>query len=111
MFRYVGSVLDNEEHFYDHENQIACLAVNKDENIVSFGDIEGNILCLSIEDKELLFTMNMNSQKIIRMHFIQNNVIVAAETEVRMIDASGHNIGSYLIDKNNGTISDIELDN
>jgi hypothetical protein len=51
MFRYVGSVLDNEEHFYDHENQIASLAVNKDENMISFGDIEGNIFCLSIEEK------------------------------------------------------------
>lgn len=52
----------------------------------------------------------MNSQKITRMHFIQNNVIIAAETEVRMIDASGSNIGSYLVDTNNGVLSDIEVD-
>ena len=53
----------------------------------------------------------MNSQRIVRMHFIQSNVIVAAETEVRMLDASGGSIGSYLIDKNNGTVNDIEMDN
>lgn len=53
----------------------------------------------------------MNSQKIARLHFIQNNVIIAAETEVRMVDASGCNIGSYQIDTNNGTINQIELDN
>lgn len=45
------------------------------------------------------------------MHFLQNNVIIAAETEVRIVDAEGSVIASYLIDKNNGTISDIELDN
>jgi len=27
-FRYVGSVLDNEDTFFDHENQITSLAVN-----------------------------------------------------------------------------------
>jgi hypothetical protein len=41
------------------------------------------------------------------MHFIQNNVIIAAETEVRMVDVSGSNIGSYSVDTNNGTISQI----
>ena len=49
----------------------------------------------------------MNSQRIVRMHFIQSNVIIAAETEVRMLDISGSNIGSYLVDKNNGNINDI----
>lgn len=78
---------------------------------MAFGDIEGNVLCFSIEEKEQLFNFNINSQKITRMHFIQNNVIIAAETEVRMVDASGTSIGSYQIDKNNGTVSDIELDN
>lgn len=107
MFRYVGNVLDNEEHFYDHENQITSLAVNRDENILAFGDIEGSILCLSIEEKEQLFSFNMNSQKITRMHFIQNNVIIAAETEVRIVDAGGNVIGSHLIDKNNGTVNDM----
>lgn len=53
----------------------------------------------------------MNSQKIIRMQFIQNNVIIAAETEVRMLDISGTNIGSLMVDTNNGTISNIEVDN
>jgi hypothetical protein len=38
-------------------------------------------------------------------------VIISAETEVRIIDASGQNIGGYSIDSNNGTISNIELDN
>ena len=28
--RYVGNVLDNEEHFYEHENQIVSLAVSND---------------------------------------------------------------------------------
>ena len=41
------------------------------------------------------------------MHFIQNNVVIAAETEVRMVDAGGQVIGGYQIDKNNGNISDI----
>jgi hypothetical protein len=45
------------------------------------------------------------------MHFLQNNLIVAAETEVRMTDVTGTNIGSYLVDSNNGTIADMELDN
>ena len=53
----------------------------------------------------------MNSQKIIRIHFIQNNIIIAAETQIRIVDASGQEIGSYLVDKNNGTINDMELDN
>ena len=44
------------------------------------------------------------------MHFIQNNVVIGAETEVRVVDATGQDIGSYLVDKNNGTISDMELD-
>jgi hypothetical protein len=49
----------------------------------------------------------MNSQKISRMHFIQNNVVIASETEVRMLDAGGSVIGSYQIDKNNGIIQDM----
>lgn len=53
----------------------------------------------------------MNSQKIVRMHFIQNNVIIAAETEVRMVDVSGTNISSLMVDTNNGSINDIEIDN
>ncbi len=47
-FRYVGSVIDNEDHFYDHQNQIASITANNEENIIAFGDIEGNIICLSI---------------------------------------------------------------
>ena len=39
LFRYVGNVLDNEEIFYDHENQIISLSASKDEKIVAFGDI------------------------------------------------------------------------
>jgi hypothetical protein len=74
---------------------------------VCFGDIEGNVLCLSIDEKEQLFNLNMNSQKISRMHFIQNNVVIASETEVRMLDAGGSVIGSYQIDKNNGIIQDM----
>lgn len=66
---------------------------------------------MDFEEKDQLFNLNMNSQKIARMHFIQNNVIIAAETEVRMVDASGANIGSYYIDTNNGLISQIEIDN
>lgn len=53
----------------------------------------------------------MNSQKIARIHFIQNHVIIAAETEMRMVDITGSTIGSYQVDANNGTIQDIELDN
>lgn len=64
-------------------------------------------MCLGIEEKEQLFSFNMNSQKITRMHFLQNNVIIAAETEVRIVDAAGNIIGSHLIDKNNGTVSDM----
>ena len=45
------------------------------------------------------------------MHFIQNNVIIAAETEIRMVDVSGTNIGNHQVDSNNGPINDIELDN
>ncbi len=110
-FRYVGNVIDNEDHFYDHENQITALAVNNEENIVAFGDIEGNVICMGLEEKEQLFSLNMNSQKIERMHFIQNNVVIAAEKEMRIVDVSGSSIGSYMVDANNGQISDIELDN
>ena len=28
--RYVGNVLDNEDSFFDHENQITSLAVNNE---------------------------------------------------------------------------------
>jgi WD40 repeat protein len=28
-FRYVGNVIDNEDSFFDHENQITALAVNQ----------------------------------------------------------------------------------
>ncbi len=110
-FRYVGSVVDNSEHFYDHENQITSLAVNKEESMVAFGDLEGNVICMGVEEKEQLFSLNMNSQKISRMHFIQNHVIIAAETEMRMVDITGSTIGSYMVDANNGSIGDIELDN
>ena len=41
------------------------------------------------------------------MHFIQNNIIIAAETEIRMVDVVGTMIGSYQIDSNNGIVSDI----
>lgn len=110
-FRYVGSVIDNEESFYDHDNQITSLGVNKEESLVAFGDVEGNVICLGVEEKEQLFSLNMNSQKIVRMHFIQNHVIIAAETEMRMVDITGSTIGNYQVDANNGTINDIELDN
>lgn len=66
---------------------------------------------MSIEEKEVLFTLNINSQKIIRTNFIQNCLIAAAETEVRLLDMEGMPIASYQVDKNNGTITDIELDN
>jgi hypothetical protein len=52
----------------------------------------------------------MNSQKISRMHFIQNNLITSSETEVRMIDIEGKTLASFFVDKNNGTINDIALD-
>lgn len=84
--------------------------MNRDENILAFGDLEGNVICIGIADREELFTLNMNSQRITRMHFIQNNVVIGAETEVRVVDATGQDIGSYLVDKNNGAISDMELD-
>ena len=78
---------------------------------MAFGDLEGNVICMGVEEKEQLFSLNMNSQKISRMHFIQNHVIIAAETEMRMVDITGSTIGSYMVDANNGSIGDIELDN
>lgn len=80
MFRYVGNILDSEEQIWDHDNQISCLAVNEDQSNLVFGDIEGEIVCINLEERSQIFTINMNSQRIGRMRFIENNIIVTAET-------------------------------
>ena len=60
----MGNIIDSEEQLWDHENQIVCLAANKQQNILAFGDIEGNVCCLNFEEKEQIYNINMNSQKI-----------------------------------------------
>lgn len=52
----------------------------------------------------------MSSQRIHRLRFIQNHLISASETEVRVTDLSAMVLASYFIDKNNGMITNISLD-
>ncbi len=52
----------------------------------------------------------MNSQRINRLRFIENHLIGASETEIRIIDLSGSILSSYFVDKNNGSITDIHVD-
>ena len=46
--------------------------------MVSFGDIEGNVIGLNIDEREKLFEVNMHSQKISRLRYLENNLIAAA---------------------------------
>ena len=52
----------------------------------------------------------MNSQRIGRLRFIENNLIAASESEMRIIDYGGSMLCSYFVDKNNGTITNIDID-
>ena len=52
----------------------------------------------------------MNSQRINRLLFIQNHIIGASETQIRIVDLSGQLLTSYFVDKNNGTIANISVD-
>lgn len=52
----------------------------------------------------------MNSQRINRLQFIQNHLVAASETEIRVIDLSGSLLASYFVDKNNGSITNITVD-
>jgi hypothetical protein len=44
------------------------------------GDIEGNIVGIDITEREQLFSLNMNSQKITRLSFLQHSIIALAES-------------------------------
>lgn len=46
--RIVGNNFDNEDVFCDHDNQITNLAATEDEEILAFGDIEGNVIVMNI---------------------------------------------------------------
>lgn len=65
---------------------------------------------MSIDGKEQLFHLNMHSQRIIRLFFIQNNLIISSEKEMRIVDLGGADLSHYVIDNNNGTILNAELD-
>lgn len=65
---------------------------------------------MEIDDREQLYTINMNSQKITRLLFLESNLIVAAETEMRIIDNGGNLIASHFVDKNNGLITNIQTE-
>lgn len=52
----------------------------------------------------------MNSQRINKLLFIQNHIIGASETEIRIVDLSGTLLTSYFVDKNNGAITNINVD-
>ena len=65
---------------------------------------------LNIDEKEKLYEINMHSQKICRLFFLENNLIAAAETEIRLIDFEGQELTSYFVNKSNGNITDIELE-
>mgnify|MGYP000853850081 CR=1 FL=1 len=76
MWRVVGSNLDNEEELIDHDNQITCMAVDDEEQCLAFGDVEGNVVSVNIEEKEKLFSVNINNQRIIRLFFLHSNIVV-----------------------------------
>lgn len=79
-FRYVGNIVDSQEQIWDHDNQISAIAANPDQNILSFGDIQGNIVSINVDQKQQIYCLNMNSQRINRLLFIQNHIIGASET-------------------------------
>lgn len=41
---------------------------------------------------------------------MENNLVAASETEMKIIDLSGTTLRSYFIDKNNGVINNISID-
>lgn len=67
-------------------------------------------MCLEIDEKEQLYTLNMNSQKITRLLFIESNLVASAETEMRLLDIGGKLVASHFIDKNNGVINDMHIE-
>lgn len=89
FWRVVGSNLDNEEIFHDHANQVTTIAKDEEENWLAIGDIEGNIVCVSIEEKEKVWSASINSQKIARLYFLHSNLVVAGETDIRHLDNKG----------------------
>ena len=46
----------------------------------------------------------------IRLSFIENNIIASAESEIRILDLTGTLLTSYFVDKNNGFINDVSVD-
>lgn len=56
---------------------------------MAFGDIEGNIVSVNIEEKEKLFTVNINNQRIIRLFFLHSNIVAGGETDLRLLDSKG----------------------
>lgn len=84
-----GSNLENGEIFHDHDNQITCLAVDEEENMLAFGDIEGNVIVMNVGERERLVDMFIPGQKIMRCLFIKNNLIAAGETDIKLLNTKG----------------------
>lgn len=89
FWRLVGNNIEPDDVFQDHDNQINCLAADASEELLVFGDIEGNVICVSITERERLYEINMGGQKLCRTIFINANVIAAAENSIRLIDQKG----------------------
>ena len=52
------------------------MAVDDEEQCLAFGDVEGNVVSVNIEEKEKLFSVNINNQRIIRLFFLHSNIVV-----------------------------------
>lgn len=89
IWRVAGSNLDNETIFHDHDNQITCLAVDEQETMLAFGDIEGNIIVMNLDERERVCEAGVPGQKIARILFIKNNIIAAGETDIKLLDTKG----------------------
>ena len=97
MFRIVGNNFDNEEIFYDHDNQITNLASSADEESIAFGDIEGNVVVMNASNRNKLFELNLNNQKVIRLEYLTTNLVAIGEAEIRLLDNHGNLITHFLI--------------
>lgn len=74
----------------DHENQITNLAVNKEETLLVFGDVEGQVKIIDLLKKSLKASLKFPSgQKNIRSIFVENNIISAGENIIKLYDKNG----------------------
>jgi WD40 repeat protein len=99
------------ERMIEHDSSVSALAVSEPNNILLFGDSEGQIQCYDIEFCSLKWTFKKYTQRVVFIKNHESNFLASLEHTMVLLNKMGHEIIQIYVPETNGSILDFHFMN